>query len=89
MLEPVYPRDVIYPKTSSGCPRQTSHREDRHIARNARVRPTASSAAVQAQVATSLGALVSSRTIRSHLAEGHLGSLPLPIDTSVCSGATF
>ncbi|PRD32090.1 UNVERIFIED_CONTAM: hypothetical protein NCL1_21528 [Trichonephila clavipes] len=35
-------------------PRQTSHREDRHIVRNARVRPNASSAAIQAQVAPSL-----------------------------------
>ncbi|GFU41887.1 transposable element Tcb2 transposase [Trichonephila clavipes] len=36
--------------------------------------PTASSAAMQAQVAPSLGALVSSRTVRRRLAEGHLGS---------------
>ncbi|GFT98542.1 transposable element Tcb2 transposase [Trichonephila clavipes] len=56
-----------------GRPRQTS-REDRHIVRNARVQPTASSAAIQAQVAPSLGALVSSRTIRMRLAEGHMGS---------------
>ncbi|GFX31659.1 transposable element Tcb2 transposase [Trichonephila clavipes] len=54
--------------------RQTSRREDRHILRNARVQPTASSAAIQAQVAPSLGAHVSSRTIRRCLAEGHLGS---------------
>ncbi|GFX16799.1 transposable element Tcb2 transposase [Trichonephila clavipes] len=58
----------------SGRPRQTSRREDRHIVRNARVQPTASSAAIQAQIAPSLGALVSPRTIRRHLAEGHLGS---------------
>ncbi|GFW12089.1 uncharacterized protein TNCV_4531541 [Trichonephila clavipes] len=31
-----------------GRPRQTSHREDRHIVRNAHVQPTASSAAIQA-----------------------------------------
>ncbi|GFW15015.1 transposable element Tcb1 transposase [Trichonephila clavipes] len=37
--------------------------------------PTASSAAVQGQVAPSLGAPLSSRTLRRHLAEGHLGSL--------------
>ncbi|GFW25812.1 zinc finger BED domain-containing protein 5 [Trichonephila clavipes] len=37
--------------------------------------PTASSAAIQAQVTPSLGAPVSSRTIRRCLAEGHLGSL--------------
>ncbi|GFW32846.1 HTH_Tnp_Tc3_2 domain-containing protein [Trichonephila clavipes] len=45
-----------------------------HIVRNARVRSTASSAAIQAQVAPSLGAPVSSRTIRRCLAEGHLES---------------
>ncbi|GFY06703.1 transposable element Tcb2 transposase [Trichonephila clavipes] len=38
-------------RPGSGCPRQTSRREDRYIVRNARVRPTASSAAIQAQVA--------------------------------------
>ncbi|GFX74798.1 transposable element Tcb2 transposase [Trichonephila clavipes] len=48
--------------------------EDRHIARNARVQPTASFATIQPQVAPSLGAPVFSRTIRRHLAEGHLGS---------------
>ncbi|GFS81364.1 transposable element Tcb2 transposase [Trichonephila clavipes] len=59
-------------------PRQTSRREDRHIVRNARVQPSASSAAIQAQVAPSLGAPVSSQTIRRRLAKGHLGSrLPL------------
>ncbi|GFV65883.1 HTH_Tnp_Tc3_2 domain-containing protein [Trichonephila clavipes] len=60
------------PRSGSGRHRQTSHREDRHIVRNARVQPTASSAAIQAQVAPSLGAHVSSRTIRRRLAEGHL-----------------
>ncbi|GFX07485.1 transposable element Tcb2 transposase [Trichonephila clavipes] len=59
-------------RPGSGRPRQTSHREDHHIERNARVQPTASSAAIQAQVAPSLGAPVSSRTIRRRLAEGHL-----------------
>ncbi|GFW54719.1 HTH_Tnp_Tc3_2 domain-containing protein [Trichonephila clavipes] len=58
----------------TGRPRQTSRRENHHIARNARVQPTASSAAIQAQIASSLGAPVSSRTIRRRLAEGHLGS---------------
>ncbi|GFX90344.1 transposable element Tcb2 transposase [Trichonephila clavipes] len=57
-----------------GRPRQTSRREDRHIVRNARVQPNASSAAIQAQAASSLGAPVSSRTILRRLAEGHLGS---------------
>ncbi|PRD34300.1 UNVERIFIED_CONTAM: hypothetical protein NCL1_15096 [Trichonephila clavipes] len=61
-------------RPGSGCPRQTSHREDRHIVRNARVQPTASSAAILAQIAPSLRAPVSSRTIRRRLAEGHLGS---------------
>ncbi|GFX24306.1 transposable element Tcb2 transposase [Trichonephila clavipes] len=58
----------------SGCPLQTSSRDDPRIVRNARVQPTASSATIQAQVAPSLETPVSSRTIRRHLAEGHLGS---------------
>ncbi|GFT24283.1 transposable element Tcb2 transposase [Trichonephila clavipes] len=61
-------------KPSSGRPRQTSRQEDRHIVRNVRVQPTASSAAIQAQVVPSLGAPVSSRTIRMRLAEGHMRS---------------
>ncbi|PRD34187.1 UNVERIFIED_CONTAM: Transposable element Tcb2 transposase [Trichonephila clavipes] len=61
-------------RPGSGRPRQTSHREDRHIVRNARVQPTASSAALQAQVAPSLETSASSRTIQRRLAEGHLGS---------------
>ncbi|GFU94906.1 transposable element Tcb2 transposase [Trichonephila clavipes] len=61
-------------KPDSGRPRQTSRREDRHIKRNARVQPTASSPSIHAQVAPTLGAPVSSRTIRRHLAKGHLGS---------------
>ncbi|GFW43150.1 transposable element Tcb1 transposase [Trichonephila clavipes] len=36
-------------RPGSGHPRQNSRREDRHIVRNARVQPTASSAAIQAQ----------------------------------------
>ncbi|GFV62136.1 transposable element Tcb1 transposase [Trichonephila clavipes] len=36
-------------RSRSGCPRLTSCREDRHIVRNARVQPTASSTAIQAQ----------------------------------------
>ncbi|GFU79403.1 transposable element Tcb1 transposase [Trichonephila clavipes] len=51
-------------------PRQTSRREDRHIVRNERVQLTASSAAIQANVAPSVGAPVSSRTKRRLLAEG-------------------
>ncbi|GFW20305.1 transposable element Tcb2 transposase [Trichonephila clavipes] len=61
-------------RTGSGRSQQTSRGEDRHIIRNARVQPIASSAAIQAQVAPSLGAPVSSQTIRRCLAEGHLGS---------------
>ncbi|GFT46774.1 transposable element Tcb2 transposase [Trichonephila clavipes] len=61
-------------RPGSGRSQQTSRREDRHIVRNARVKPTASSTAIQALVAPSLGAPVSSRTIRRRLAEGHLGS---------------
>ncbi|GFV63773.1 transposable element Tcb2 transposase [Trichonephila clavipes] len=44
-------------RPGSGRPRQTSRQEDRHIIRNARVQPSASSAAIQAQVAPSLEAL--------------------------------
>ncbi|GFX76559.1 transposable element Tcb2 transposase [Trichonephila clavipes] len=63
----------------SGCFRQTSRREDRHIVRNTRLQPTASSAAIQAQVAPSLEPPLFSRSIRRHLAgEGHLGS-PRPL----------
>ncbi|GFW12775.1 transposable element Tcb2 transposase [Trichonephila clavipes] len=47
-----------------GRSRQTSRREVRYIVRNARVRPTASSATIQAQVAPSLETPVSSQTIR-------------------------
>ncbi|GFU35719.1 transposable element Tcb2 transposase [Trichonephila clavipes] len=57
-------------RPGSGSPRQTSRQEDRHN----RVQPSASSATIQAQVTPSLGAHVSSRTIRRRLAEGHLGS---------------
>ncbi|GFV60679.1 transposable element Tcb2 transposase [Trichonephila clavipes] len=59
-------------RPGSERPRQTSRREDRHIIRNAHVHPTASSTAIQAQVAPSLGASVSSRTKRRCLAKGHL-----------------
>ncbi|GFV69017.1 HTH_Tnp_Tc3_2 domain-containing protein [Trichonephila clavipes] len=60
-------------RPGSGHPRQINRREDRRIVRNASVQSTASSASVQAQVTPSLGAPVSSRTIRRHLAEGHFG----------------
>ncbi|GFV38603.1 transposable element Tcb2 transposase [Trichonephila clavipes] len=40
-------------RLGSGRPRQISRREDRHIVRNARVQPTASSAALQAQITPS------------------------------------
>ncbi|GFU89367.1 transposable element Tcb2 transposase [Trichonephila clavipes] len=61
-------------RPGSGCPRQTSRQEDRHIVRNACVQPMASSATIHAHVAPSLGTPVSSRIIRRRLAEGHLGS---------------
>ncbi|GFT50964.1 transposable element Tcb2 transposase [Trichonephila clavipes] len=57
-----------------GRPLQTNRRENRLIVRNACIQPTASLAAIQAQVAPSLGAPVSSRTIRKRLAEGHFRS---------------
>ncbi|GFS88563.1 transposable element Tcb2 transposase [Trichonephila clavipes] len=67
-------------RPGSGHPRQTSRRENRHIVRNTRVQLTASSTAIQAQVAPSLGPPVSSRTIRRRLDERHLGSRrPLPV----------
>ncbi|GFT94681.1 transposable element Tcb2 transposase [Trichonephila clavipes] len=50
-------------RPDSGRLRQTSHREDHHIVRYARILPTASSVAIQAQVAPSLGTPLSSRTI--------------------------
>ncbi|GFX71059.1 transposable element Tcb2 transposase [Trichonephila clavipes] len=61
-------------RPGSERPRQTSRREDHHIVGNTREQPTASSAVIQAQVAPSLGAPVSSRTLRRRLADGHLGS---------------
>ncbi|GFV43552.1 transposable element Tcb2 transposase [Trichonephila clavipes] len=67
-------------RPGSGRPLQTSHREDRHMVRNARVQPTSSWAAIQAQVAPSLGTPVSSQTIRRRLVEGHLGSFNLSSD---------
>ncbi|GFT38752.1 uncharacterized protein TNCV_1499281 [Trichonephila clavipes] len=82
-------------RPNSRCPLQTNCQEKRHIVRKAHVQSTASSAAIQAQVSFSLGTSVSSRTIQTRLAEGHMGSwhplpvLPLtpPIDASVWSGA--
>ncbi|GFT84932.1 transposable element Tcb2 transposase [Trichonephila clavipes] len=56
-----------------GHPGLTIRREDLYIERNARVQPTASSAAIQTQLAPSLGTPVSSRTIRRCLVEGNLG----------------
>ncbi|GFX68239.1 transposable element Tcb2 transposase [Trichonephila clavipes] len=61
-------------RPGSGRPRQTIRREDHHILRNVCVQPTASPAALQAQVVPSLGAPVCYRIIRRCLAEGHLGS---------------
>ncbi|GFV66149.1 transposable element Tcb2 transposase [Trichonephila clavipes] len=61
-------------RSGSGRSRQSSRREDHLIVRNADVPPTVSFTAIQAQVAPSLRAPVSSRTIRRRLAEGHLGS---------------
>ncbi|GFW20409.1 transposable element Tcb2 transposase [Trichonephila clavipes] len=46
------PREMLFTqRPGSGRPQQTSRREDHHIVRNARVHTTASSAAIQAQVA--------------------------------------
>ncbi|GFW14276.1 transposable element Tcb2 transposase [Trichonephila clavipes] len=68
-------RDMSFTgRQGSGRPRLTSRREDCRIVRNALVQPTASSSTIQAYVAPSLGAPVSSRTLRRRLSEGHLGS---------------
>ncbi|GFW41401.1 uncharacterized protein TNCV_464921 [Trichonephila clavipes] len=56
---------------SSTCEVVQDALKDNHIARNASVQPTASSAAIQAQVAPSLEAPVSFRTKRRGLAEVH------------------
>ncbi|GFT32311.1 transposable element Tcb2 transposase [Trichonephila clavipes] len=61
-------------RPGSGRPRQTRCREDRHIVTNTHVQPTVSSTVIQTQVAPSLGAPVSSPTVRRPLAEGHLES---------------
>ncbi|GFU62034.1 transposable element Tcb2 transposase [Trichonephila clavipes] len=55
-------------RPGSGCPRQTSRREGRHIVRNARVQTTASWATIQAQVSRAFQA------IPRCLAGGHLES---------------
>ncbi|GFU87826.1 transposable element Tcb2 transposase [Trichonephila clavipes] len=74
MLGPVDTRDVIYTKTRLRTPSTDQSSRRPPYLRNARVQPTASSAAIQAQVAPSLGVPVSSRIIRRSLAEGHLRS---------------
>ncbi|GFV49901.1 transposable element Tcb2 transposase [Trichonephila clavipes] len=53
-------REISFTRPGSGRPRQTSRREDRHIVRNARLQATASLSTIQAHVAPSLGAPVSS-----------------------------
>ncbi|GFV87001.1 transposable element Tcb2 transposase [Trichonephila clavipes] len=67
-------RKKSFTRRPGSGPRQISRGEDRNIARNARLRPTTSSAAIQAHVAPSVGVPVSSRAIRKRLAEGYLGS---------------
>ncbi|GFU88116.1 transposable element Tcb2 transposase [Trichonephila clavipes] len=64
-----FERERIIGMMEAGC-----RREDRHIVRNACVQPTASWAAIQTQVAPSLGTSVSSRTIQRRLSYRHLGS---------------
>ncbi|GFU84250.1 transposable element Tcb2 transposase [Trichonephila clavipes] len=51
-----------------------SRQEDHHIVRNARTQPTALSTAIQIQVAPSIGAPVSSQTIRRRMVKGHFVS---------------
>ncbi|GFV29371.1 HTH_Tnp_Tc3_2 domain-containing protein [Trichonephila clavipes] len=71
VLVPVDPRDVIHTKTRLRSP-STDQSSKRPPHRKKCTRTTASSAAIQAQIAPSLGAPMSSRTIRRCLAEGHL-----------------
>ncbi|GFT56525.1 transposable element Tcb1 transposase [Trichonephila clavipes] len=85
VLGPVAPRDVFTRRPKSGHPQQTSRREARHIVRNSAVQPTASSTAIQAQVAPSLRAAMFSRTKRRRLAEGHLGSQRLLPQDYLCT----
>ncbi|GFU56775.1 transposable element Tcb2 transposase [Trichonephila clavipes] len=80
MLGPVDPRDIIFTKTRLRTPSTDQCSRSVHIVRNAREQQTASSSAIQAQVAPSLGAPVSSRTLRRCLAEGHFG-LRRPLHT--------
>ncbi|GFV78238.1 HTH_Tnp_Tc3_2 domain-containing protein [Trichonephila clavipes] len=61
-------------RARSRLPRKISRNEDHSIVINARVQPTASSAAIQVQVSPSVEDHVSSRTIRRRLAELNLGS---------------
>ncbi|GFU78288.1 transposable element Tcb2 transposase [Trichonephila clavipes] len=73
VLGPVDPRDVIYTKTRfrTSSTDQSSRRPLHYIVRNEIVQPTASSTSIQAQAAPSVGAPVSSRTIRRCLAKGN------------------
>ncbi|GFU18360.1 transposable element Tcb2 transposase [Trichonephila clavipes] len=66
VLRPVDPRNVIY-QAHDALYRPV-------IEKTVRVQATASSAAIQEQLASSLRAPMSSRTIRRRLAERHLGS---------------
>ncbi|GFT66579.1 uncharacterized protein TNCV_2737731 [Trichonephila clavipes] len=70
VLGPMDPRDVIYTlrahSTDYSSRRPHAHRK------NACVQPTASSVTILVQVVLLLWVPVSSRTIRRHLAEGHL-----------------
>ncbi|GFV68835.1 transposable element Tcb2 transposase [Trichonephila clavipes] len=61
-------------RSGSARSRQISRQKERQLVINTRLQPTASSAAIQAQVSPLLGGPVSSRTIRRRLADGHLGS---------------
>ncbi|GFY09062.1 transposable element Tcb2 transposase [Trichonephila clavipes] len=66
--------------SGSGCPRQTSRREDYRIGGCPRTANCFVGRHPGTGSTPSLGALVSSGTIRKRLAEGHLGSrLPLRV----------
>ncbi|GFU47943.1 hypothetical protein TNCV_4967391 [Trichonephila clavipes] len=66
------PRDVIYTKTRPRMPSADQSSRRPSLVRNARLEPTASSAAIQAHPAPSLRATASSQAIRRRLSEGHL-----------------
>ncbi|GFU68010.1 HTH_Tnp_Tc3_2 domain-containing protein [Trichonephila clavipes] len=73
MTTKLHPKTVQRLATIKTPSTDQSSRRPPHL-RNARVQPTVSSAAIQAQVAPSIVAPMSYRIIRKRVAEEHLGS---------------